>query len=94
MKCHSLEWDGMESKGTGSLFSFVVMHHPKHDAFDYPHPVGLIELDEGTRLVAALTDVSPGALEIGMRLQVVFDNVEGENRLPKFRPLPVEQARS
>lgn len=94
MTCHSLEWDSIASKGTGSLFSFVVMHHPKNEAFDYPHPVGLIELDEGTRLVAPLADVDTAALEIGMRVQVMFDNVEGQNRLPKFRPLRPEQDRT
>jgi uncharacterized OB-fold protein len=82
-----LEWDSVEAKGTGALFSYVVMHHPKNDAFDYPHPVGLIELDEGTRLVAPLTDVDTNKLEVGLRMQVVFDNLEGQTRLPKFRPV-------
>lgn len=87
-RCHSLEWDAVESRGLGTLFSFVVMHKPQHPAFDYPHPVGLIELDEGVRLVAPLCEVAPGALVIGMPMEVVIENVAGEYRLPRFRPVP------
>jgi uncharacterized protein len=87
MNCHSLEWGTVQASGRGKLFSFVVMHHPQHPAFDTPHPVGLIELEEGTRLVAPLSGVNPDALEIGMAVEVVIENVEGEHRLPSFRPV-------
>jgi uncharacterized protein len=85
--CHSLEWDTLEASGRGKLFSFVVMHQPRHPGFDYPLPVGLVELDEGVRLVAPLTDVRPEALRTGMAVQVVIEPVAGEHRLPRFRPL-------
>lgn len=85
--CHSLEWDTVQSSGRGKLFSFVVMHHPQHPAFDYPHPVGLIELEEGVRLVAPLAGVNPDELEMGMAMEVVIEPVEGEHRLPSFRPV-------
>jgi hypothetical protein len=84
--CHSLAWDTVESSGRGELYSFVVVHQPQHPAFDYPHPVGLIELEEGTRLVAPLTGVDLDKLEIGMAMEVVIETVEGEHRLPSFRP--------
>ena len=86
-RCHSLEWDTVESGGRGELYSFVVVHQPQHPGFDYPHPVGLIELEEGTRLVAPLTGVELDQLEIGMAMEVVIDLVEGEHRLPSFRPV-------
>lgn len=85
-ECHSLEWDTLQASGRGHLFSFVIMHQPRHPAFDYPHPVGLVELAEGVRLVAPLTGFEPGALAIGLPVVAVFDPVEGEHRLPKFRP--------
>ena len=86
-QCHSLEWDTLEASGRGMLYSFVVMHQPQHPAFDYPHPVGLIELDEGVRMVAPLAEVAPGALAIGMRVEAIIERFPGEHRLPRFRPV-------
>ena len=86
-RCHSLEWDTVEAGGRGTLYSFVVMHKPQHPAFDYPHPVGLIELDEGVRMVAPLADVAPGAIAIGMRVEAIIELFPGEHRLPRFRPI-------
>jgi uncharacterized OB-fold protein len=85
-QCHSLDWDTVPSTGRGKLFSFVVMHHPKHPGFDYPLPVGLVELDEGVRLVAPLTGLDSAHWRTGMRVQAVIQPVAGEHRLPLFRP--------
>ena len=85
-QCHSLEWDTVPSTGRGKLFSFVVMHHPKHPGFDYPLPVGLVELDEGVRLVAPLTGLDSAHWRTGMRVEAVIQPVAGEHRLPLFRP--------
>lgn len=87
-KCHSFEWDTVESAGRGSIYSFVVMHYPEVPPFDYPNPVGLIELDEGVRLVAGLVGVKRNEIGIGQRVQVEFQSFdEGELTLPLFRPV-------
>ena len=89
-RCHSLEWDAVESRGRGKLASFVVMHKPLIEGFDFPHPVGLIELDEGVRLVAPLIEPPPGGFEIGMAVEAVVEPIEGEHRLPLFKPAKSE----
>ncbi len=87
-KCHSFEWDTVESAGKGSIYSFVVMHYPEVPPFDYPNPVGLIELDEGVRLVAGLVGVKRNEIGIGQRVQVEFQSFDdGELTLPLFRPV-------
>ena len=89
--CHSFEWDALQSKGLGKVYSFVVMHYPEVPPFDYPNPVALVELDEGTRLVAQLVGAKPGEIAIGQRVQVEFarfDTVDGGDIvLPQFRPV-------
>ena len=89
--CHSFEWDTLQASGLGTVYSFVVMHHPPVPPFDYPNPVALVELDEGTRLVAQLVGVDPGAVAIGQRVKVEFATFEtsdgGDIALPQFRPL-------
>ena len=57
--CGSYEWHAKEASGRGTVYSYVVNHYPQVPAFDYPLPIGLIELEEGTRLVADLVDVDP-----------------------------------
>ena len=87
--CHSFEWDTVQSKGLGKVYSFVVMHYPEVPPFDYPNPVALVELDEGTRLVAQLVGAKPGEIAIGQRVQVefaTFDTADGADiALPQFR---------
>jgi uncharacterized protein len=86
-ECHSFEWDTVESVGKGSIYSFVVVHYPEVPPFDYPNPVGLIELDEGVRLIAGLVGVKRDEIEIGQRVQVEFQSFDdGELTLPLFRP--------
>ncbi len=61
------------------------MHYPEVPPFDYPNPIGLIELDEGVRLIAGLVDVDPEALEIGQRLALEFRTFDDDLTLPLFR---------
>ncbi|MND82425.1 hypothetical protein D3C76_549320 [compost metagenome] len=87
INCHSFDWDTVQASGKGSLYSFVVMHYPEVAPFDHPNPIGLIELDEGVRLIAGLVGVKREDISIGQRLQVEFQTFDGELSLPLFRPL-------
>jgi uncharacterized OB-fold protein len=82
--CGSLEWDTVESSGRGTLYSYVVVHYPQVPSFEYPLPIGLIELEEGTRLVANLEGIDHDAIEIGMVLQAEFVDLDEELSLPVF----------
>ena len=84
--CGSLEWDTVESSGRGTLYSYVVVHYPQVPGFEYPLPIGLIELEEGTRLVANLAEVSKESIEVGMALQAEFVDFDEDLSLPVFVP--------
>lgn len=86
-KCHSFEWDTVESSGKGTVYSFVVMHYPEVPPFEYPNPVGLIELEEGVRIISQLIGVKPGEVQIGQKVQVEFVTFDGDLVLPQFRPV-------
>ncbi|HMX10731.1 MAG TPA: Zn-ribbon domain-containing OB-fold protein [Burkholderiaceae bacterium] len=92
--CHSFEWDALQASGRGTVYSFVVMHYPEVPPFEHPNPIGLIELEEGTRLVAQLVGVKPGDVHVGQAVQVEFNRFEvgapegsDEIVLPQFRPV-------
>lgn len=84
--CRSFEWDAVEASGRGELFSFVVVHYPQIPAFDYPLAIGLVELEEGTRLVADLDGLEPSEWRIGMPVVAHFVDHDDELSLPVFRP--------
>lgn len=81
------EWAPMSGRGT--VFSWVVVHQSQHPAFnpDAPYNVAVIELDEGPRLHTNLLDCALDEIRIGMRVEVVFEKVNDDITLPKFRPL-------
>lgn len=85
--CHSFEWDTVEASGRGTVYSFVVVHHPQTPMFDYPLPVVLVELEEGTRLVSNLIGVERDDIEIGMPVQCELVAFDDELTLPQFRPV-------
>jgi uncharacterized protein len=87
--CRSLEWDTVKASGRGVLYSFVVVHYPQVPSFDYPLPIGLVELEEGTRVVANIEGVEPGELRIGMELEARFVDFDEELSLPVFAPVDV-----
>lgn len=84
--CHSFEWEAVESSGRGRVYSFVVAHHPAVPPFAYPNPIGLVELEEGPRVVAGLVGVAPDAIRIGMPVACEIAEVEEGWKLPRFRP--------
>ncbi len=85
-RCRSLEWAAARMSGRGSVYSFVVHHHPPVPGFDVPFVVALIELDEGVRIVSNLTGVTPEEVSIGMPVEAEFVPVEEDLTLPLFAP--------
>ncbi|MFF1743638.1 bifunctional MaoC family dehydratase N-terminal/OB-fold nucleic acid binding domain-containing protein [Streptomyces mirabilis] len=83
--CGSPEWDTVEASGDGTVYSYVVMHHPPFPAFDPPYAVGLIELAEGVRIVSNVIGVPYDKVRIGMPVRLRFERYDEELVLPVFR---------
>jgi uncharacterized OB-fold protein/acyl dehydratase len=86
-ECRSYEWDVVDASGRGTVYSFVVNHYPQVPAFDYPLAVALIELEEGTRLVANVIGVVPSEIQVGMPVEVEWVDHDPDLSLPAFRPV-------
>ena len=91
-QCRSLDWDTVDASGRGTVYSFVVNHHPQIPGFEYPLVVATIELEEGTRLIANMTGVAPDAVEIGMPVELDCIDADPDLTLPAFRPAAREDA--
>ena len=81
-------WPWLRLSGRGSVYSWIVVHRPQYPAFaaDAPYNAVIVELEEGPRLHGNLVDCAADAIHIGMPVEVVFDKVNDEVTLPKFRP--------
>ncbi|MDQ1009765.1 putative OB-fold protein [Streptomyces sp. V4I23] len=86
--CGSPDWDTVAASGAGTVFSYVVMHHPPFPAFDPPYAVGLIELAEGVRFVSNVVGVPYDKVRIGMPVELEFLRVDDDLELPVFRAAP------
>ena len=88
-ECRSIEWDWIVSRGMGTVYSHVVMHHPPVPGYELPLSVALIELDEGTRLVANVVGCKPSEVRIGMRVHARIELADDEMKLPFFHPAAI-----
>jgi uncharacterized OB-fold protein len=85
-RCHSLEWDTIEASGRGTVYSFVIPHHPPLPWFPEPFVVALVDLEEGTRLVTNIVGIAPDAVRMGMPVHVHFEHFDDGLVLPLFVP--------
>ena len=77
-KCLTFDREYVVSPGTGTVYSYVVHHHPPIPGHQLPIRLALVDLDEGVRMVAtADTDV-----EIGDRVRVAFRKIDDTLTLP------------
>ena len=83
----TLEW--VESSGKGWVYAHTICYQAAHPAFadDVPYVLAIVELDEGWRMNSNVINVAPEDVRIGMRVEVVWDDVTPEFTLPKFQPL-------
>jgi len=85
-KCGSYELGYQVASGKAKLYSFVEPVHPQMPFMTYPYIVGLVELEEGTRLLTNVVDVDPEQVWIGMPLTLVFRETDPDLNLPMFQP--------
>jgi len=92
--CNSFDWDWVVASGHGTVYSFVVFHHPVLPAFEAPYTVAVVELEEGQRIVSQVVGIPPDEVSIGLDVEAHFVAVDSELTLPLFRPTTADMARS
>ena len=84
-KCRSQESEWVNVKGKGTVYSWVTYNESPHPAFKAPYSAVLVELDEGPRIVSNMADTKPEDIQIGMAVEVIFEDVAEDLTLPKFK---------
>jgi len=87
-KCLGEQTEWVALSGRGQVYSFIIVHRPQHPAFltDVPYNVAIVELQEGIRMHTNIVECPNEDLRIGLPVEVVFQKVDDEVTLPKFRP--------
>jgi hypothetical protein len=91
-ECSSLDVEVVELSGRGVVYSYALLHHPQHPAFEYPVLAVLVDLEEGIRIVSNVVGVEPNDVGIGIPVQVEFVASDGEHHVPVFRPVSVDDS--
>lgn len=88
-RCLSEAHEWARLSGFGTVFSWIIVHQSQHPAFnaDVPYNVAIVQLEEGPRLHSQIVGCPFDRLHIGMPVQVVFEKINEEVTLPKFRPV-------
>ena len=79
-----LEWT--EAQGTGTVYTFSIVHRAPTPAFAAatPYVIALVDLDEGPRMFANVVGDNALAVAIGDRVRVTFEDRGDGAMLPQF----------
>lgn len=86
--CMSFDTVWFPAKGSGSVDSFTIVRHSVHPATDgqVPYAVILVRLEEGPLVVSGIRECDFDDLQVGQRVEAVFEQVADGVALPYFRP--------
>jgi uncharacterized OB-fold protein len=99
--CRGRDLETFRFSGRGTVFSFAEVSQAPQ-GFSGPYLVALVELEEGIRVTAQLTDVDPDDVEIGLPVEMVTRRLQergpqGQGYLVygyKFRPAIIQRKAS
>ncbi len=86
LACDSPKASWVPVSGKGEVFSFTIMHRAYHPAIKVPYTLAVIELKEGAKITSNVIGIEPAKVKCGMPVEVVFEKLNDEVTLPKFRP--------
>ncbi len=85
--CHrsKIEWKRSGLKGT--LHSFSLVHRAPTKAFaaDVPYYVGLVDMNEGFRIMTNVQATSDRRIKIGAPVEIIFENRGDSTVLPQAK---------
>ena len=91
-ECQHREIEWVELPGTGRVYSFVIVRHALAEMLQpvVPYASGIVELDgtqgAGSRMIVNFVECDPEKLQIDDRVEAVFERVNDEITVVRFRP--------
>ena len=86
-ECGSLETSWFEATGRGTIYTYTVVHKPMGPwAPHVPYVTAYVELEEGPRVMSNIVGVDHSEVEVGMAVEVTFDDAGAGVALYRFQP--------
>ena len=87
--CFSTAVESLKASGKGTVYSFTTVYRAPIEGFesDLPYTIVIVDMDEGTRMMSRIVECEPEHVSIGMKIEVVFDDVTADVSLPMFKPV-------
>lgn len=91
--CGSQRGEWVNVSGNAKIYSWIVVHAPINPSLkeDVPYVVGLVELEEGPRMVGRILGCSPEDIRKDMPVRFHYHVVDNELTLLAFEPVDKEQ---
>jgi len=87
-KCGSADMDWFEASRQGKILTYTSVGSPPQSMSKHePYIVAIVELKDGPRLLAQLTDVTLNTLRAGMPVQVVSRSIFMDRIVYGFKPI-------
>jgi uncharacterized OB-fold protein len=86
--CHSFDLEWSPVNGRGTVFTYTIIHHPIGPVSDrVPFNVVSVEIEggDGVRMTSNVVDVPFDEMQIGMNVEVHWDDISDDLTLPRFR---------
>lgn len=81
-----IEWRA--ASGRGEVYAVTVVHRAQNPlmADRAPYPVVLVDLEEGVRMMSNVVGVEPARVQVGMPVQLTWEELSDGRNLPLFEP--------
>ncbi|MBI2963376.1 MAG: Zn-ribbon domain-containing OB-fold protein [Deltaproteobacteria bacterium] len=85
--CLSSSVEYVRSSGRGRIHTFTVTYQSQAPGFrdELPYVMAYVDLDEGPRVLSNVVHTPPEEVKIGMAVEVVFEDVDEDLAIPRFR---------
>ncbi|WP_101787830.1 bifunctional MaoC family dehydratase N-terminal/OB-fold nucleic acid binding domain-containing protein [Nonomuraea indica] len=84
--CRSADRSYVTASGEGTVYSYVVHHHPPVPGRRTPFVVAVVELPEGVRIVGNVVDCPPEDVRVGLPVRVTYRAMDDDLVLPQWTP--------
>ncbi len=91
-ECRSADSDWKQVSGRGEVYTYTLAHRPIAAGQKFPYVIAVIALEDagGMRIISNLVDVNHDALEIGLPVELVWEDMSADLAIPRFRPMKRE----
>jgi uncharacterized OB-fold protein len=88
-ECRSEDHDWKELSGRGEVYTYTLVHRPIAAGQELPYAIAVIALEDsgGVRIISNLVGVAGEEIEIGMPVDVVWEDMSADLAIPRFKPV-------